>query len=50
MLAKARKPSFNANIGQFSSVTFVCLFVCFCGALNYFDIFRIQAYAIKCVN
>ena len=27
MLAKARKPSFNANIGEFCSVTFVCLFV-----------------------
>ena len=50
MLAKARKSSFNANIGEFGSVTFVCLFVCFYGALNYLDIFRIQAYAIKCVN
>ena len=28
MLAKARKSSFNANIGEFCSVTFVCLFVC----------------------
>ena len=58
MLAKARKSSFNANIGEFGSVTFVCLFVfvvvvvvvVFYGALNYWDIFRIQAYAIKCVN
>ena len=24
MLAKARKSSFNANIGEFCSVTFVC--------------------------
>ena len=48
MLAKARKSRFNANIGEFCSVTFVCLF--FYGALNYLDIFRIQAYAIKCVN
>ena len=50
MLAKARKSSFNANIGEFCSVTFVCLF--FYGALNYLDIhvFRIQAYAIKYVN
>ena len=46
MLAKARKSSFNANIGEFCSVTFVCLFVY--GALNYLDIFRIQVYAIKC--
>ena len=30
MLAKARKSSFNANIGEFCSVTFVCLFVLFC--------------------
>ena len=29
MLAEARKSSFNANIGEFCSVTFVCLFVCF---------------------
>ena len=50
MLAKARKSSFNANIGEFCSVTFVCLFVFFYGALNYLDIFRIQAYAIKCFN
>ena len=53
MLAKARKSSFNANIGEFCSVTFVCLFVClffFYGALDYLDLFRIQAYAIKCVN
>ena len=53
MQAKARKSSFNANIGEFCSVTFlfVCLFVCFFySALNYLDIFRIQAYAIKCVN
>ena len=51
MLAKARKSSFNANIGEFCSVTFVCLFVVFFyGALNYVDIFRIQAYAIKGVN
>ena len=49
MLAKARKSSFNANIGEFCSVTFVCLFV-FYGTLNYLDIFRIQAYAIRCVN
>ena len=51
MLAKARKSSFNANIGEFCSVTFVCLLV-FYGALNYLDIhvFRIQAYAIKYVN
>ena len=27
MLAKAMKSSFNANIGEFCSVTFVCLFV-----------------------
>ena len=45
MLAKARKSSFNANIGEFCSVIFVCLFV-FYGSLNYLDIFRIQAYAI----
>ena len=54
MLAKARKSSFNANIGEFGSVTFVCFFFfvvgVFYGALNYWDIFRIQAYAIKCVN
>ena len=50
MLAKARKSIFNANTGEFCSVTFVCLFVCFYGALNYVGIFRIQAYAIKCVN
>ena len=52
MIAKARKSSFNANIGEFCSVTFVCLFVCLFvyGALNYLDIFRIQVYAIKCVN
>ena len=31
-------------------LSFVCLFVCFYGALNYGGIFRIQAYAIKCVN
>ena len=49
MLAKAMKSSFNANIGEFCSVTFVCLFV-FYGALDYLDLFRIQAYAIKCVN
>ena len=49
MLAKARKSSFNANIGEVCSVTYVCLFV-FYDALNYLDIFRIQAYAIKCVN
>ena len=48
MLAKARKSSFNANIGEFRSVTFVCLFLY--DALNYLDIFQIQAYAIKCVN
>ena len=49
MLAKARKSSFNANIGEFCSVTFVCFFY---GALNDLDIhvFRIQAYAIKYVN
>ena len=29
---------------------FVCLFVCFYGALNYLDIFLVQAYAIKCVK
>ena len=29
MLAEARKSSFNAKIGEFCSVTFVCLFVCF---------------------
>ena len=29
MLAKARKSNFNANIGEFCSVTFVCLFVFF---------------------
>ena len=29
MLAKARKSSFNANIGEFCSVIFVCLFVGF---------------------
>ena len=28
MLAKARKSIFNANTGEFCSVTFVCLFVC----------------------
>ena len=28
MLVEARKSSFNANIGEFCSVTFVCLFVC----------------------
>ena len=28
MLAEAKKSSFNANIGEFCSVTFVCLFVC----------------------
>ena len=40
MLAKARKSSFNANIGEFCCVTFVCLFVrFFYGALNYLDIF-----------
>jgi len=50
MLAKARKSSFNANIGEFCSVTFVCLLGFFYGALNYVDIFRIQAYAIKCVK
>ena len=54
MIAKARKSSFNANIGEFCSVTFVCLSVClfvfFYGALNYLDVFRIQAYAIKCFN
>ena len=51
MLAKARKSSFNANIGEFCSITFVCLFVFFYGALNYLDIFRIQANAIiKCVK
>ena len=50
MLAKARKSSFNANIREFCSVTVVCLFLFFYGALNYWDIFRIQAYAIKCVN
>ena len=50
MLAKARKSSFNASIGEVCSVTFVCLFGFFYGALNYLDIFRIQAYAIKCVN
>ena len=50
MLAKARKSSFNANISEFCSVIFVCLFV-FYGSLNYLDIFRIQAYAIiKCVK
>ena len=27
MLAKARKSSFNSNIAEFCSVTFVCLFV-----------------------
>ena len=26
MLAKARKSSFNANIGEFCSVIFVCMF------------------------
>ena len=26
MLAEARKSSFNANIGEFGSVTFVCFF------------------------
>ena len=47
MLSIARKSSFNANIGEFCSV---CL-VFFYGALNYLDIFRIQAYAvIKCVK
>ena len=50
MPAKARKSSFNANLGESCSVTFVCLFGFFYGALNYVDIFRIQAYAIKCVN
>ena len=51
MLAKARKSSVNANIGEFCSITFVCLYIFFFyGALNYLDIFRIQAYAIKCVN
>ena len=52
MLAKARKSSFNANIGEFCPVTFVCLFVFvfFYGALNYLDIFRIQAFAIESVN
>ena len=49
MLAKARKSSFNANIGEFCSITFVYLYF-FYDALNYLDIFRIQAYAIKCVN
>ena len=48
MLAKARKSSFNANVTEFCCVTFVCLF--FYGALNYLDIFEIQANAIKCVN
>ena len=39
MLAKARKSSFNANIGEFCSVIFAF----------YLDMFRIQAYAIiKC--
>ena len=50
MLAKARKSSFNANIGEFCSVTFVCLFVFFYSALNYLDIFRIQAFAFESVN
>ena len=51
MLAKARKSSFNANIGEFCSVTFVCLFVWFFySALNYLDIFRIQAFAFERVN
>ena len=50
MLAKARKSSFNANIGEFCSVTFFVCLLFFYGASNYFDIFRIQAYAIRCVN
>ena len=49
MLAKARKSSFNANIGEFCSVTFVCLFF-FYSALNYLDIFQIQAFAIESVQ
>ena len=42
MLSIARKSSFNANIVELCSVCFFFFF----GALNYFDIFRIQAYAI----
>ena len=42
MLAKSRKSVFNADTGEFCSVTFVCLFVClfvcFYGALNYMGI------------
>ena len=34
MLAKARKSSFNANISEVCSVTFVCLFVFFLGRLK----------------
>ena len=50
MLAKARKSSFNANIGEFCCVTFVCLFGFFYSALNYLNIFRIQAFAFESVN
>jgi len=50
MLAKSRKSSFNQNIGEFCSVIVIVLFCFFYGALDYLNIFRIQAYAIKWVK
>ena len=48
MLAKSRKSSFNENIGKFCSIIIIVPF--FYGTLDYLDIFRIQAYAIKFVK